>query len=101
LLECIDFFNDNGKKSSQSIVHDEAFMARLLKDATTVLAEEGIVLPEGMEVKAVQNAEKLTYLVVPPKPSRAISETDLDSVSGGIGSDYRCNYNYIYGQIMT
>jgi hypothetical protein len=62
---------------------DEAFMARLLKDATTVLAEEGIVLPEGMEVKAVQNSEKLTYLVVPPKPSSAITDCELDTVAGG------------------
>jgi hypothetical protein len=64
---------------------DEAFMARLLEDATSVLKEQGIQMPEGMEVKAVQNAENLTYLVVPPKPSRSISDTQLDEVAGGTG----------------
>jgi hypothetical protein len=63
---------------------DEAFMQRLLEDATTVLKEQEIPLPEGMEVKAVQNAEKLTYLVVPPKPSSSISDTQLDKVAGGM-----------------
>ena len=62
---------------------DEAFMARLLEDATTVLSEEGIQIPDGLQVKAVQHAEKLTYLLVPPKPSSAIRDTELATISGG------------------
>jgi hypothetical protein len=62
---------------------DEAFMQRLLEDATSVLKEQGIQLPEGMEVRAVQNAEKLTYLVFPPKPSRTVNDEELDKVAGG------------------
>jgi hypothetical protein len=90
---------EQGKKLGSVIKKawdDEAFMARLLEDATTVLTEEGIQIPEGMKVKAVQNAENLTYLVVPPKPSHSISDTQLDEVAGGCGGDQGCPYQWDY-----
>lgn len=64
---------------------DEAFMARLLEDTMAVLAEEGITLPAGMKVKAVANTDRLSYLVIPPKPSREINDAELD-VAGGAGA---------------
>jgi hypothetical protein len=70
---------------------DDAFMQRLLDNATTVLAEEGIQIPEGMKVQAVTNSEKLSYLVVPPKPSKEIDLDGLDYVVGGSGlREYTC-----------
>jgi hypothetical protein len=77
---------EQGKKMGEVIKKawdDEAFMQRLLEDATTVLKEQGIQLPEGMKVKAVQNSEKLAYIVIPPKPGRNISDTQLESIAGG------------------
>ncbi len=65
---------------------DEAFMAKLLEDATTVLAEEGIELPEGMKVKALKITKELSYLVIPPKPTGAITDGDLDRVVGTGGA---------------
>ncbi|MEI6313336.1 MAG: NHLP leader peptide family RiPP precursor [Syntrophus sp. (in: bacteria)] len=64
---------------------DEAFMQRLLEDATPVLKEHGIQLPAGMKVKAVTNSENLSHLVVPPRPSTMLSDEDMDKVSAGGG----------------
>jgi len=77
-----------GKKLGEVIKKawdDEAFMQRLLEDATPVLKEHGVQLPAGMQVKAVTNSEKLTHLVIPPKPSNKLSDEDLDSVAAGGG----------------
>jgi len=76
-----------GKKLGEVIKkawNDEPFMQRLLADATPVLKEHGIQLPEGMKVKAVTNSEKLTHLVVPPKPLTKLSDQDLDGVAAGM-----------------
>jgi hypothetical protein len=64
---------------------DEAFMARLLDDTMAVLAEEGVTLPAGMKVKVVANTDQLSYLVIPTKPSREISDAELD-IAGGTGA---------------
>jgi hypothetical protein len=98
---------EQGKKMGELIKkawEDEAFMARLLEDATTVLAEEGIKLPEGMKVKAVTNTGDLSYLLIPPKPKTGLSDLELDAISGGwCGDDFaqnsRCQwYRYAYNQ---
>jgi len=78
-----------GKKLGEVIKKawdDEAFMQRLLADATPVLKDHGIQLPAGMQVKAVTNSEKLTHLVIPPKPSTNLSDEDLDKVAAGVTS---------------
>ncbi|MEI6313339.1 MAG: NHLP leader peptide family RiPP precursor [Syntrophus sp. (in: bacteria)] len=76
-----------GKKLGEVIKKawdDEAFMQRLLEDATPVLKEHGIQLPAGMKVKAVTNSENLSHLVVPPRPSTMLSDEDMDRVAAGI-----------------
>ena len=62
---------EQGKKMGHVIVKawtDEAFKKRLLKNAMQVLKEEGVEVPKGMEVRAVENTEKVFHLVVPQKP---------------------------------
>ncbi|MEI6313345.1 MAG: NHLP leader peptide family RiPP precursor [Syntrophus sp. (in: bacteria)] len=76
-----------GKKLGEVIKkawNDEAFMQRLLEDATPVLIEHGVQLPAGMQVKAVTNSDKLSHFVIPPKPSTMLSDEDLDGVAAGM-----------------
>jgi len=44
---------------------DAAFKERLLADATAVLREEGVAVPEGLVVKAGENTGKVFHLVLP------------------------------------
>ncbi|MBF0559393.1 MAG: NHLP leader peptide family RiPP precursor [Nitrospirae bacterium] len=62
---------------------DESFKARLLSDTMAVLKENGIVVPEDITVKAVENTDKLFHLVIPSQPVGRLSDEDLNKVDAG------------------
>src|SRR3712207_3208971 len=62
---------------------DESFKQRLLADAEGALAEMGIKVPAGHEVRAVEDTERVTHLVIPPSPGEELSEEQLDQVAAG------------------
>ena len=84
---------EQDKKIGQIIAKawtDEAFKQRLLADATAVFKEEGVSVPEGVEVKAFENTEKVVYLVLPVSPvTKALGDAGLDAVSGGLALQTR------------
>ena len=61
---------------------DEGFKKKLLADPAATLKAEGADVPAGLTVKAVENTEKVFYLVIPAKPTD-LSDEDLDKVAGG------------------
>jgi hypothetical protein len=84
---------------------DEGFMKRLRSDPRNVLAEHGMEVPEGMEVKVVEGAEvavvddldAMRYLTLPASPPDELAEEHLvrDVVAycgacGGCGCRCRC-----------
>jgi hypothetical protein len=82
---------EQGKKMGRIISKawaDEAFKQRLLADAAAVLKAEGVAVPEGVTIKAVENTETTFHLIIPPKPSRELTEEEL-AVSAGTGCDCR------------
>jgi len=73
------------KKMGQVIARawsDADFKARLLADPAETLRAEGIEVPAGVKVKAVENTDEQFYLVIPQKPDD-LSEEQLDQVAGG------------------
>lgn len=65
---------------------DEAFKQRLLADATAVLKEEGVPVPEGIVVKAVEDTDAVFHMVLPQKPAgRELSEDELSHMAAGWG----------------
>ena len=83
----------HGKKLGQILAkawEDAAFKQRLLQDATTALKEEGLPVPEGLEVKVVENTEKVFHLVLPWAPvTSKLTTEQLAGLSGG-GSQCNC-----------
>lgn len=68
---------------------DAAFKKRFLTEPKAVLAEFGMDLPAGLEVKVVENSDKVMYLTLPPNPKTLggeLSDNQLDAVSGGAGT---------------
>jgi len=62
---------EQGKKIGQVITkawNDDSFKQRLLADTMAVLKEEGVQVPAGLEVRAVENTEKLVHMIIPLKP---------------------------------
>jgi hypothetical protein len=57
---------------------DEGFKARFLNEPAAVMAEAGIHVPEGVEVKILQDTSDVAHLVIPAKPAGdRLSEENL------------------------
>ncbi len=68
---------------------DAEFKKRFIADPKKILAEFGMEVPEGLNVKVVENTEDTMYLTLPPappKPKGELSDNQLDAVSGGAGN---------------
>jgi len=58
---------------------DEDFKQRLLSDPTTVLKENGINVPEGVDFNVLESTDNLIYLLLPPRPDlREVGAEDLE-----------------------
>jgi hypothetical protein len=80
---------EQGKKIGQLIARcwaDEGFKKKLLADPAATLKAEGVTLPAGLTVKALENTDKVFHLVIPAKPTD-LSDEDLDKVAGGFWCD--------------
>lgn len=96
---------DLGRKMSRIVAKcwlDEGFKKMLLADPSAVLQAEGVELPAGLSLKAVENSDKVFHLVIPNRPAD-LSDEDLDKVAGGqnvtinfIPSFARSNPFYIF-----
>jgi len=67
---------------------DDEFKKRLISNPKEVGKEFGMNLPDGIEVKVVENTDKVFHFVLPPRPSDELSDVDLGGVSGGAGGGY-------------
>lgn len=86
--------NRQEKQFSQIIARawtDEAFKARLLREPATVLRENGISVPDGVEVRVLENTKKVFHLVLPRRPDGELSEEHLDKVSAAIACITACD----------
>ena len=64
---------------------DEALKARLMADPKAVLAEHGMDVPDGMDVKVVENADNCVHITMPAPPSGSmeLSDKELSEAAGG------------------
>ena len=62
---------------------DEALKARLMADPKAVLKEHGLDVPDGINVKVVENADDCVYITLPKRPSGELSDEELESAAGG------------------
>ena len=77
----------------QRSIEDEDFRQRLLDDPKGTLEQElGSGLPEGVEVRVVEESTDTIYLVLPSASAlgdqgSSLSDQELDAVSGGVEPD--------------
>jgi hypothetical protein len=86
---------EQGKTMGQIIAKcwaDEAFKQKLLADPATTLKAEGLVVPEGLTVKVVEDSDTVAHLVIPARPDE-LSDDALSAAAGGNYSftDPSCN----------
>ena len=73
---------------------DEALKARLMADPKAVLAEYDMDVPDGMDVKVVENADNCVHITMPAPPtaspsgSTELSDEELRQRGGGFSTFY-------------
>ena len=65
---------------------DEALKARFMADPKAVLKEHGLDVPDGMDVKVVENADDCVHITLPAPPSGHgdLSDEELSNAAGGV-----------------
>ena len=64
---------------------DEALKARFMNDPKAVLAEYGMDVPDGMDVKVVENSDNCVHITMPMAPGghHELSDEELSAAAGG------------------
>ena len=64
---------------------DEALKARFMADPKAVLAEYDMPVPDGMDVKVVENADNCVHITMPAPPASDgdLSDDELSNAAGG------------------
>ena len=62
---------------------DTEFARKLDASPTATLKEEGLELPESVEVKLHKNSNNELHIVMPPDPTSELSEGALKNVAAG------------------
>lgn len=55
---------------------DQDFKKRLFAEPATVMAEEGLEVPDGVEIRVKEDTDKVRHFVLPAKPDNP----DMESV---------------------
>jgi len=77
--------NERSRKTAQLIAKawsDPAFKARLVADPGAVFRAEGFHIPDGQEIKVLENTENLRHFVLPAAPGE-LTDEQLERVAGG------------------
>jgi len=83
---------ENQKKWAKVIAKawsDPAFKAKLLKNPAAVLAEHGVnfpQLPKGARMEMHENTSTTLHMVLPSRPSGAVSEEELVKIAAAGGA---------------
>ena len=64
---------------------DEALKARFMADPKAVLAEYGMPVPDGMNIKVVENSDSHVHITLPmpPADNNDLADDELSNVAGG------------------
>ena len=69
---------------------DEALKARFMTDPKAVLAEYDMPVPDGIDVKVVENADDRVHITLPAPPAghMDLSNDELSNAAGGCGETW-------------
>ena len=61
-----------------------------MSDPKAVLSEYGLEVPDGMDVKVVENADNCVHITMPAPPSGSmeLSDEELSNAAGGVDTNF-------------
>ena len=75
---------------------DEALKARFMSDPKAVLKEHGLDVPDGIDVKVVENADDCVHITLPAPPAghMELQDDELSNAAGGVdGKSKMCPHS--------
>src|SRR5688572_26042261 len=69
---------------------DDNFKRRRLENPASVLRQQGIEVPTGVDLRVVENTENVTYLTLPAKPAMDVTELNDRDLAGVVGGFIFC-----------
>jgi Nitrile hydratase, alpha chain len=76
---------------------DDSFKRRLLSDPAATLRTEGIEVPDGIEIRVVENTDTVIHFVLPAM-SGPLSDEQLEQISAGGGYSQDPSYQGMWAQ---
>ena len=62
---------------------DPEYKRSVMEDPAGAMRELGIEVPEGVEIRIVENTDTVQYVAIPANPPEELSEEMLSQVAGG------------------
>ena len=74
---------------------DAALKTRFMADPMAVLAEYGMPIPDGMDVKVVENGDNCVHITIPAPPTETnkLSDEELNHAAGGACTSILDHFN--------
>ena len=65
---------------------DETLKARFMADPKSVMKEHGLDVPDGIDMKVVENADDFVHITLPAPPAgdMDLSDDELSNAAGGV-----------------
>src|ERR1700681_3664427 len=85
---------ENAKRWARVVAQawaDENFKKRLADNPAAVLRENGFNVPAGVDVRIVENTDKVAYLTLPPKPAADAGELNSEQLANVVGGFCCCS----------
>ncbi len=76
---------------------DDDFKTKLLSDPMKVFKENNMEVPEGIEVRMVENTQDTMHFILPPEPSDELIDIQLDGAAGGKVNEACWDPKYSWG----
>lgn len=61
---------------------DDEFKAELLSDPMKAFSKNEIQIPDGIEVRMIENTAEIIHFILPPVPSDELSDEQLEGAAG-------------------
>lgn len=68
---------------------DPAFKQRLPDDPVAALRTAGIMVPDGVQVRVVEETQEFAHFILPASPV-ALADASLEQVAGGLPDSFGC-----------
>ena len=78
-------FQEKYGKFMSRVRSDPELRARMLAAPAGVLAEHGIGVPPGVELRVVEDTAAVRHVPLPPSPNAVVPDAGAEAVAGGVG----------------